>query len=271
MNKGSVNLHKARWKAVNRATRRCIAVGAVLASLSALAVCEKEKVLVVCAHPDDSIAMAGTMFLMKDKFDVHIADLTKGQARDLSTLGRDGPQAAQRMKEEEAAASLVGAKVHWLGFQDGRLYATPEACKAVADLISEVKPRAIFSLWPIDRHQDHSMAGTITLKAATLAKFKGEFYYYEEVYGSKGFVPMHFVDVSAVADVKRKYLRCHESQNGGDYLLNVEMHGAKGRGYQSMYLGGNDELFAECFAPLAGFQVQGSRCIFSELPSRNEE
>ena len=225
----------------------------------------KESVLVVCAHPDDSIAMAGTLYLMKDKFDIHIADLTKGQARDLSTLGRDGPQAAQRMKEEEAAASLVGAKVHWLGFQDGRLYATPEACKAVADLISEVKPRAIFSLWPIDRHQDHSMAGTITLKAAMLSKFKGEFYYYEEVYGSKGFVPMHFVDVSAVADVKRKYLRCHESQNGSDYLLNVEMHGAKGRGYQSMYSGGRE--FAECFAPLAGFHVQGSRCIFSELPS----
>ena len=197
--------------------------------------------------------------------------MTKGQARDLSTLGRDGPQAAKRMKEEEAAAALVGAKVHWLGFQDGRLYATPEACKAVADLISEVKPRAIFSMWPIDWHQDHSMAGTITLKVAMLAKFKGEFYYYEEVYGSKGFVPMHFVDVSAVADVKRKYLRCHESQNARDYLLNVEMHGAKGRDYQSMYLGGNDELFAECFAPLAGFQVQGSRCIFSELPSRNEE
>ena len=109
------------------------------------------------------------------------------------------------------------------------------------------------------------MAGAITLKGAMLAKFKGEFYYYEEVYGSKGFVPMHFVDVSSVAEMKRKYLRCHESQNGGDYLLNVEMHGAKGRGYQAMYFGGRE--FAECFAPLAGFHVQGSRCIFNELSS----
>jgi LmbE family N-acetylglucosaminyl deacetylase len=226
---------------------------------------KRESVLVVSAHPDDSIAMAGTMFLMKDKFDIHIADLTKGQARDLSTLGHDGPQAERRVKEEEAAAALVGAKVHWLGFQDGRLYATPEACRAVADLVAAVKPRAIFSMWPIDRHQDHSMAGTITLKGAMLAKFKGEFYYYEEVYGSKGFVPMHFVDVSSVAEMKRKYLRCHESQNDGDYLLNVEMHGAKGRGYQAMYSGGRE--FAECFAPLAGFHVQGSRCIFNELSS----
>ena len=226
---------------------------------------KRESVLVVSAHPDDSIAMAGTMFLMKDKFDIHIADLTKGQARDLSALGHDGPQAERRMKEEEAAAALVGAKVHWLGFQDGRLYATPEACRAVADLVAAVKPRAIFSMWPIDRHQDHSMAGTITLKGAMLAKFKGEFYYYEEVYGSKGFVPMHFVDVSSVAEMKRKYLRCHESQNDGDDLLNDEMHGAKGRGYQAMY--DHERPYVECFEPLPGFHVQGSRCIFNELSS----
>ena len=43
------------------------------------------------------------------------------------------------------------------------------------------------------------------------------------------------------------------------------MHGAKGRGYQAMYFGGRE--FAECFAPLAGFHVQGSRCIFNELSS----
>ena len=132
---------------------------------------KRESVLVVSAHPDDSIAMAGTMFLMKDKFDIHIADMTKGQARDLSTLGHDGPQAERRMKEEEAAA----------------------------------------------------------------------------------------------AEDKWRYVRCHESQNDGDYLLNVEMHGAKGRGYQAMYFGGRE--FAECFAPLAGFHVQGSRCIFNELSS----
>ena len=222
---------------------------------------EKERVLVVCAHPDDSIAMAGTMFLMKDKFEIHLADLTKGQPDDRLYAQR----AAKRVAEEEAAAALVGAKVHWLGFHSGgRLYATPEACQAVASLISDLKPRAVFAMWPIDRHQDHSMAGTIALKAAMLAEFRGEFYYYEEVYGSKGFVPSFFVDVSAVADEKRKYLRCHESQNNNDYLLNVEMHGAKGRGYQSMYFGGRE--FAECFAPLSGFLMQGSRCIFGELP-----
>ena len=241
-------------------------IGLVVAACAAMCAAAqgKEKVLVVCAHPDDAIAMAGTMFLMKDKFEIHVADLTKGQLKDFKELGHDGPVAAQRTAEEEAATALVGAKVHWLGFVDGRLYATPEACQAVADLIAELKPRAVFAMWPIDRHQDHSMAGTITLKGAMLAKFKGEFYYYEEVYGSKGFVPMYYVDVTAVAEDKRRYVRCHKSQNGSDYLCQVEMHGARGRGYQAMY--DRARPFVECFEPLPGFQVQGSRCIFDELP-----
>ena len=242
---------------------------AVCVALCAAAMAHgKERVLVVCAHPDDAIAMAGTMFLMKDTFEIHIADLTKGQFRDIKELGKDGPIAARRMAEEASAAALVGAKVHWLGFVDGQLYATPEACQAVANLIAELNPRAVFAMWPIDRHQDHSMAGTITLKGAMLAKFKGEFYYYEEVYGSKGFVPAHYVDVSSVAEDKWRYVRCHESQNAKDYLCRVEMHGAKGRGYQAMY--DHSRPYVECFEPLPGFQVQGARCLFTELPQTRE-
>lgn len=225
----------------------------------------RESVLVVSAHPDDTIAMAGTLFLMKDRFDIHIAELTRGQARDLNTIGRDGPVAELRTKEEEAAAALIGAKVHWMGLQDGRVYATPEACKDLSELILRLRPRAIFAMWPIDRHQDHSMAGTIALKAAMLAGFNGEFHYYEEVYGSKGFVPVHYVDVTAVAERKWEYIRCYKSQNAKDYLLNVEAHGAKGRGYQAMYRKGRG--YVECFVPLPGFRVQGTKCIFSELPS----
>ena len=240
-----------------------VLVFSLLASC-AVAAPAKEKVLVVCAHPDDSIAMAGTLYLMKDKFDIHVADLTKGQ-RGLGEAGyRDGSTAAKRTVEEEDAAKRLGSTVHWLGFTDGELYATPEACKAVADLITELKPRAIFAMWPIDRHQDHAMAGAAALKAARLTKYSGEFYYYEQVYGSKGFVPMHFVDVSAVIDLKQRYVRCHKCQNADDYMNRVEMEGAKGRGYKAFYDRGR--RYAECFAPLSGFLTQGSRCIFNELP-----
>ena len=241
---------------------RILMAGLVLGC--ALPTMAKESVLVVCAHPDDSIAIAGTLYLMREKFDIHVADLTKGE-RGLGEAGyRDGSTAARRTIEEENAAKMLGSTVHWLGFTDGELYATPEACQAVSNLIVELKPRAIFSMWPIDRHQDHSMAGAITLKAARLAKYDGEFYYYEEVYGSKGFVPMHFVDVSSVIDWKQAYVRCHKCQNQNDYMNRIEMEGAKGRGYKAFYDKGR--RYAECFAPLSGFLTQGARCIFNEIP-----
>ena len=225
----------------------------------------RERVLVVCAHPDDSIALAGTMFMMRDIFDIHIADLTRGDAKfDRAKGVEPGSKAAIRTKEEESAAALVGARVHWLDFLDGSLYATPEACRAVEDLIREVKPRAIFAMWPIDRHLDHAMAGTIVLKAAKAAGFDGEFYYYEEVYGSKGFVPQHYVDITGQIGEKQRFVRCYACQNPGDSMNRVEVDGARGRGYQTMYVPGRE--YAECFAPLAGFRTQGRRCIFNEMP-----
>ena len=79
--------------------KKMVACAACAALCMAVMAQGKERVLVVCAHPDDSIAMAGTMFLMKDKFEIHVADLTKGQFRDIKDLGRDGPMAARRMAE----------------------------------------------------------------------------------------------------------------------------------------------------------------------------
>ena len=39
----------------------------------------KERVLFFVAHPDDTIACAGTMFLMKDRFELHVGVLTHGE------------------------------------------------------------------------------------------------------------------------------------------------------------------------------------------------
>ena len=151
--------------------------------MSVVAVClagaalAKEKVLVVCAHPDDSIAMAGTLFLMKDKFEIHVADLTKGQRGGPAADFISGATAARRTVEEENAAALVGSTVHWLGFMDGELYATPEACAAVSNLVAELKPRAIFAMWPIDRttNQDVTLSfedAVARLKQAYTEKFQ---------------------------------------------------------------------------------------------------
>ena len=249
---------------VGKTVKAVLLACAVLCAWQAAA---KETILVVNAHPDDSEGMAGTLYLLKDRFELHYATLTKGQYLDIKSLGQDGPMAEIRTREEHNAASLVGAKVHWFGCRDGQLYATPEVCQALADTILELKPRVIFTIWPIDRHLDHSMAGMITMKAIKLAKYDGEVYFHElsGMNGSKGFPPMYYVDVTALADFKRRYSRCYASQNKDDKLVDMVMAAARSRGAQTQY-SAKVERLAECFAPLPGFRLQGKPCIFNELP-----
>ena len=83
--------------------------------------------------------------------------------------------------------------------------------------------------------------------------------------GSKGFMPVHYVDVTALADFKVKYIRCYASQNINDKLVDMTMEAARSRGGQLQYSAKVKRL-AECFAPLSGFHAQGSPCIFAELP-----
>ena len=236
------------------------------AALLAGVVMAKENVLVVCAHPDDTISIAGTVYLMRDRFNVVVADLTAGQ-RGLGEEGfKDGSTERKRRVEEENGMKVLGSTVRWMGFEDGALYATHETCQAVADLIAELKPRAVFAMWPIDRHQDHSMAGTIALKAAWLAKYRGEFYYYSEAYGSKGFAPSIFVDITKVIDKKQEYARCHVCQNKDDGMNKIDVASAKDWGWKCFYFNKTGRRFAEVFAPLSGFHIQGDKTIFSELP-----
>ena len=44
-----------------------------------LAASAKEAVIFVGAHPDDSEGYAATAFLLRDTYDIHVVDLTRGE------------------------------------------------------------------------------------------------------------------------------------------------------------------------------------------------
>ena len=239
-------------------------MAALCALMFAADAAEKEKVLFVCAHPDDLIASIGTCLLMKDRFEIHVCDFTHGEFG----LGRkgfeDGTTKATRTKEEETVCAELGAKLHWLDEIDGSAHATPETCKRLAALIGELKPRAVFGHWPIDCHADHVMAAAALQKAAILAGFRGEYYFFEEGMQAKGFTPTYYVDVTRVMDEKRRIVRLYACQNRNDSLVKYEIDSVnRGRGNQ-MRFRPNWETDAEVFAPYPG-TGQGSRIIFTEL------
>lgn len=229
----------------------------------------KEKVFVLVAHPDDTLACAGTMFLMKDRFELHVMVLTHGERGNGLQGLLDGSTKARRTKEEEDAEAMVGAAVHWGNEIDGECYPRPATCQQVAELMKELKPRAVIGMWPLDRHLDHAMAGATLLKALGIAGMREviECYFMEQTYDSRSFVPAYYVDVTDVMDQKIAYIRKYKSQNEGDVMCQDEVRDAFTRAQRcSSWLirGLPANGGAERFAQYDG-KPQGSRCIFNEL------
>ena len=229
---------------------------------------EKEKVFIFVGHPDDTIACAGTMFLMKDLFELHVGVFTHGE-RGCGEKGfRDGSTRAIRTKEEEAAAAMVGAKVHWFEEVDGDAYPNREVCHQVADLLKELKPRAVIAMWPLDFHLDHAMSCACVQKAIGIAGMRDriEFYFMEESYDSRTFMPAYYVDVTDVMELKREFIRKHVCQNPNDSMCRIEMEDGAARAQRcAMYIIRRGKCHVERFAVYDG-KPQGHRCIFNELP-----
>lgn len=61
-----------------------------------------------------------------------------------------------------------GAESRFLTFASGRMHATEEAKRAVADVVAEVKPDMAFVLWSRDQHPDHEVASELSKLALHL-------------------------------------------------------------------------------------------------------
>ena len=158
----------------------------------------KERVVFVGGHPDDLAGEIGTALLLASKYEIHVIDFTRG-GRGLGEAGHiDGTTAARRTKEEERVCKAIGATLHWIDEVDGEAYACRRACELMAKILAEVKPRAIITHWPIDKHLDHAMASVATLKAVKLAGIEPEIYFHEQDHQTRGFMPVHYVDVTRV-------------------------------------------------------------------------
>lgn len=227
-----------------------------------------ERVLFLCAHPDDIISSLGTCLLMRGKFEVHVVDFTHGE-RGLGEAGfRDGSTKATRIKEEESVCAAIGAKLHWLDQVDGESYVTPGTCRKLADLIRSLAPRAVFGHWPIDVHPDHMMSAATLQKAMALSDYKGECYFFEESFDSKGFPAVHYVDITSVMKEKERIIRLYACQNANDEMCREEMDNSHMRA-ANLYpaLGWPPRAgAAEAFAPYVGRTPD--RCIFTEIPRR---
>ena len=120
-----------------------------------------------------------------------------------------------REKEETAACRILSADLSFLNLIDQSVYADEATCRVVAGKLMDIRPEAVFTMWPIDTHPDHSAVSEICRKALFLSQLKTELYYFpaDIFVQANQFDPDFYVDISAVIAEKNEIICCHSSQN----------------------------------------------------------
>ena len=209
-----------------------------------------KSILLVVAHPDDvAYGMSGTAYLLKDRYKLHVTCMTKGER------GRKGwsmkKTASVREKEEAAACSILGADLMFCKRTDGEVFADVKTCRQISRLVEEIRPAAIFTIWPVDFHIDHTAVAEIVKKAVSMADMPIEIVYCEEADCQTSlFVPDYYVDISHVIDRKLEMIRCHECQNRDDEMAREALAKSIRRGKESGFA--NAEGFKVLFYPKSG-------------------
>ncbi|MCQ2389308.1 MAG: PIG-L family deacetylase [Kiritimatiellae bacterium] len=231
-----------------------LAAGAAVAEKPAEAKPAKENLVFVCAHPDDTEGFGATAFLLRGKYDLHVVDLTRGELG-LGPAGlKDGSTAKRRTAEEQRACAYLGATPHFLSEIDGDACAGAKSVDQLAALLRALKPRAVFTHWPVDAHSDHVQAAAVTAHALarTCGEIRPERYFYEVMTEqTANYRPLYWIDVTSTISNKIEMLSKYECQSWGGQLESDNRKRAEMRGRQAKV------GFAETFTTFDGRPIPG--------------
>lgn len=182
---------------------------------------EYDRVMVFAAHADDEMAMAGTMTkFVRSGTDVTVAVMTDGCEGYPDESMRD-KVVAMRRREAAECDKVLGIKQRFLmGQPDMGLEASKAFLQACIKIVREVRPDAVFTHGPSDRHGDHRMTHHVSVdavfhagqpvSAALGAPWKtGCLYYYK---GVRSGLPTVTIDVTDTIYKRWEALATQESQ-----------------------------------------------------------
>lgn len=178
------------------------------------------RVVCVGAHPDDpETGCGGTLArAARAGHEVTIVYLTRGER------GIEGASlsaaAATRTAEAEQACRLIGATPVFAGQIDGATEVTAAWVQRLTGIVRDARPDIVFTHWPVDTHLDHQVASLLTFRAWLALDERFTLCYFEVNAGeqTRAFTPTDYVDISPVADLKRRAVLAHASQ-GGDAIM----------------------------------------------------
>jgi Uncharacterized proteins, LmbE homologs len=170
-------------------------------------------VLAIGAHPDDvELGCGGALLGHVERGDtVTLLVLTNGE--------RGVHAGRSRVHEQQRAANLLGAALHWGRFTDGEIPASAhDLIGKIDDVIAATSADLVYTHSPIDTHQDHRATASATLAGAR--RVPSILFY--ETPSTQDFSPAVFVDLSAPLERKLRLVNAHESQILRDGPVDVE-------------------------------------------------
>jgi N-acetylglucosamine malate deacetylase 1 len=197
-------------------------------------------ILVFGAHPDDvEIGMAGTIAkLSKIGYNIKLV---------IAVL----PNFTQNDKKEERkleairSSKVMGVETpDFLDLTPDEMIHNRKLIGIIDRYIYEYKPKAVFTQWIGDSHQDHQI---LTKSVISGARDVFDLYMYETTIPGgiteQSFRSQLFIDISEYIDTKTAALHCFQSQESrcGPFWLDAIKGRAAYRGYQI------NCKFAECF------------------------
>lgn len=246
---------------MNTMIRKMVFCGAALLAAGLVSAVEKPRIFFVGAHPDDTEGFAATAFLLREKYELHVIDLTRGELG-LGYAGLwDGSTGKRRVAEEHEACALLGATPHFLDEVDGDAYAGKASVEKLAQMLTVLAPVAVFTHWPVDGHPDHVQTAAVVSHAVRKADWKGEYYFFEVLRSqTRNFHPIYWVDVTSTIDQKTAMLRKYVCQNPEDSLAKEKREQAAVRGSERK----PKCAFAEVFTTFDGAPIKGG--VLASLP-----
>ena len=210
-------------------------------------------ILAIGAHAGDMELTAGALLLKQRQLGDRIVLLHL-------TLGEGGnPKlsptvyGAQKRREAEAAARVLGAEVRFGPYRDGELPNTEEARRYVAEVIRQVRPSLIITHWRESLHRDHATTHALVVDAVLLASLEGvvtdtpphrgaRLWYAENWEDAEEFKPYLYLDVTGQMAKWRELVTSYEFVRGGvssfaylDYYTSLAtLRGAEARRGQAV-------------------------------------
>jgi len=181
-----------------------------------------ERIMVFGAHPDDEIAMSGTMAKLAGLGVRVVAVTMTNGCEGYPSLDMRDTIVARRAREAAECDKVLGiARRVILDVEDMGLVNDKATLQQCIRLIREEKPEAVFTHGPVERHRDHLNTHAISVEARwhagePVAMALGEQWYPRHLYYYKGVssgLPQVHYDVTGYAHKRYEALATQVSQH----------------------------------------------------------